>query len=221
MFCLRIDMVAQTDLAWRLLEITALALPALAILMQVLLSMSGDRQSKVLHYYSVTTYTLFLIVPLSITGVVSIGVILKPYQVGWLAWAIIPMGFSFLFLPLLLFLTWRERRRLFEDVFLQRQKEMILEDLQKDDLPEEEVSEYMHRIESHQRGLLWNFRNPDKSVFVRRLNKIFSVISLMASIILAFTATSLLVRIFAAFLIATSSIALLDWQWTKGKKQTD
>lgn len=206
-------MVEQVKLAWRLLEITALALPALAILVQVLLSMGDDEYPRILHRYSISTISMLLIAPLSVTAIVSIGVILASYQVEWLALAAIPMGVSFLFLPLFLLLRWKERRRLFENVFLEKEKDAIREEIKDGDMSADEAEGELDRIHSHQRSLLWNFRNPEKSIVIKRINRILAVGSLIFAVSLFFNAEGVGYRGLAVFVVITSSVSLSGWSW--------
>lgn len=203
-------MAVGTEIAWRILEIAALALPAFAILVQVMLSV-GDENTEILNRYLSITAALFLIAPLSITSLVAVGVILSSYQIYWLPWAAFPMAFSFLLLPVFLIQRWRSKRSLFTDVFLEREKEVIKQEAESGSLSPEEVEEEMNRVKSQQKGLLWNLRNPEKSKPAQRMSRLFAIITIVAGSLLIYNLDDLLTRIFLIFVVLYNIYSLSSW----------
>lgn len=207
-------MAEGIQVAWRLLEITALALPALAILVQVLMSM-GDEYDKILNRYQTMTAAMLLIAPLSVTALVAIGVVLNSYQFDWLPWAAIPMATSFVLLPIFLLWRWRSRRQLFTDVFLEREKEIISREIENDNISNEDAENALREIKSLQEGLLWNFVNPEESAVVPIVNKVFAVGIIISGAFLLYVNQGLLVNAFVILVIVYSIVVLCGWSWTK------
>lgn len=146
-------MVARTDLAWRVLQIIALALPALGILLQVIAHLDWEGYDSRPHHYRISSALLFLIVPITGAGMVSAGVIFLSYNVLWLRLAVSLMAISFLFVPLILFSV-HKGARVRNVEFLDREKDAIARAAEQGEINEEEAEVRIERIEIWQDGFL-------------------------------------------------------------------
>lgn len=146
-------MVSQTDLAWRVLEITALALPALGILLQVIAHLDWEGYDSTPHHYQVSSAMLFLIGPMTVVGIISAGVIAASYDVLWLKGVASLMVLSFLFVPLVIVSVYR-RARVRNVEFLDREKDAIEKAAETGEMPKDEAEVQIEQIEVWQSGFL-------------------------------------------------------------------
>lgn len=197
-------MVEQPEFAWRILEITALALPAMAILVQALIHLDR-RAAETPRNYSIITIAAGLTIPISLSALVAIGAILHTYRLEWLGWALIPMGIAYIFLPAILISRWRTEREHFVNEYLAELENEIVEDLEEGEESKEDVEDILNRVRSHRKGLLWNFRNPDKSIVVKRMNVIFATISILSALVLLYADTSWWINLIAVIVIIYSA----------------
>lgn len=162
------QMVERSDLAWRILQIVALALPALGILLQVITHLDWEGYDSTPHHYHISSSMIFLIVPITAAGIISAGVIAFSYDVLWLQIAAGSMAISFLFVPLVLYSVYKRARERNSE-FLDREKEAIAEAAEEGEMKEEVAEEQIERIERWQGGLL--------SHMERHSNKIESLLN--------------------------------------------
>lgn len=144
-------MVSETDLAWRVLEITALALPALGILLQVIAHLDWEGYDSTPHQYQVSSAMLFLIGPMTLVGLISAGVIAASYDILWIKGVTVLMALSFLFVPLILISVYR-RARVRNVEFLDRQKDAIEKATETGEIPKDEAEDQIEQIEVWQDG---------------------------------------------------------------------
>lgn len=204
-------MASQVDLAWEILRITALTLPALAILAQVILSMGGDENDSIPHRYTISTITLLLIAPLSLTAIIVIGVILTSYQIRWLTWALLSMGVTFFFLPIFLFLRWRERRRILENVYLEQKEKVIMQQAKREEISSDELERALNQIKSSKYGILWHIKNVEDSPVMQRLSKLLAVIIVLSGIAILYNSNELLMQGASILFIIYGLYSLTDW----------
>lgn len=165
-------MPTQTDLAWRLLQIIALALPALAILSQALMSMNQRNRYGLPYLYSISISLFLMVAPLVGVGIIAASVIFFSSEVQWVKIATGLMVFSFLFVPLVLYRSNKFIRQELKTEYLDREKEAINEVAEKGELSDEEAEARISQIEAHQNGFLdyvrWRLRRPDQVYRTRK-----------------------------------------------------
>lgn len=146
-------MVARTDLAWRILQIVALALPALAILLQVMTNLDWEGYDSAPHQYHISASMLFLIIPMTLVGIIAAGVLAFSYDPLWLRVSAGLMATSFLFVPLVLHSVYK-RARIRNIEFMDREKEALENASEAGELPEDEVDEQIEQMEVWQEGFV-------------------------------------------------------------------
>lgn len=140
------NMFDRIDLAWRILQVVALGLPAVGILFQVLVHLDNEKYDSRPHHYHISNSMLFLILPMAGAGVISSLVISLTVDVLWVQVAVSCLGLSFIFIPVVLVSAHRRTRRR-SDEFLEEEKENILRDYKKGEIDEEAIDEIVDDIE--------------------------------------------------------------------------
>lgn len=146
-------MVGQVELAWRVLQIVALALPALAILLQVLTHLNWEGYDSTPHQYHISASMLFLIVPITLAGIIAAGVIAFSYDEIWIQVVTVLMTVSFLYVPLVLYSVYK-RARVRNAEFLEQEKKAIERGIEQGEIDKEEVQGQIDQIETWQAGFL-------------------------------------------------------------------
>lgn len=147
-------MVAQTDLAWRLLQIIALALPAMAILLQVLTQMDRDDADNSPLHVLISSSMLFLIGPMAVAGILSAFVIINSYEELWLKSAVFLTAIPFLVLPIILYSIYRSTSLDYKERFLPHEKEAIEKAVEAGDMENPDAARKLEIIEAQRGGIV-------------------------------------------------------------------
>lgn len=152
-------MLTQTELAWRILEIVALALPAMGILMQVLAHLSRDDTDDAPLHYLVSNAMLLTVGPIAIVGLITVGVIFTSYTSLWVESVALLLGVAFLCVPLTLYGVQRGTSKRYKNIFLPREVEAIQEASEQGRISDDEADFQIQKLKAQQ-GIGEYFRPP-------------------------------------------------------------
>lgn len=149
---MRLVVPSQIDLAWQVLRITALALPALAIFLEVQHQLLKDTSDPRAAGYRTSMAAILLLLPMALVGIIAAGVVFFSYQILWLQVVAMLMAVAFLSVPLFIYAVHSSISVQFKEGYLEEEKQFVIDAAKSGDISKTAANRSLELVKMHRNG---------------------------------------------------------------------